>query len=49
MQEDHVNDMASTAEELTKQVSLASNLLAEHQWRDGGEVGRTVSLNDDLM
>jgi len=32
------NDLATTGEELTKQVSLASNLLAEHRWRDAGEV-----------
>jgi hypothetical protein len=49
LQKSQTNDMASTAEELTKQVSLASNLLAENQWRDAGEVGRTIYLIDGLI
>jgi len=48
MQEKDTNDMASTAEELTKQVSLASSLLAEHQWRDGGEVRMTINHDRHL-
>ncbi len=40
MQTEAVSDdlAITTGEQLTKLVSLASNLLAEHRWRDAGEV-----------
>lgn len=41
--------MTTTGEELTKQTSLASNLLAEHRWRDAGEALSVINTNDKVI